>query len=81
MVTTVLSITLLNQISGKHFLVETQDKPAEEENKDLDEDKPLEEHEEYKDIDEEYDDTAYYDNNVVDNEVDAGTVEIKGLIH
>ena len=27
------------------------------------------------------DDTAYYDNNVVDNEVDAGTVEIKGLIH
>ena len=27
------------------------------------------------------DDTAYYDNNVVGNEVDAGTVEIKGLIH
>ena len=66
MVTTVLSITLLNQISGKHFLVETQDKPVEEENKD---------------IDEEYDDTAYYDNNVVSNEIGAGTVEIIGLIH
>ena len=60
MVTTVLSITLLNQIGGKHFLVETQDKPADEE---------------------EFDDTANYDNNVVGNEVDAGTVEIKGLIH
>merc|ERR1719193_717919 len=30
MVTTVLIITLLNQIGGKHFLVETEDKPMEE---------------------------------------------------
>ena len=77
MVSTVLTIALLNQIGGKNFLVETQDKPMEDASKDIDEDKPMEEQEEqeeHKDMDEEYDDTAYYDNDLVGNEVDTGTV-------
>ena len=74
MVSTVLTIALLNQIGGKKFLVETQDKPMEDASKDIYEDKHMEEQEEHKDMDEEYDDTAYYDNDLVGNEVDTGTV-------